>query len=172
MRGRAASASVTVVVVLLTAGCTAYGGLRSVVEQAAPPDAARVGECQEYGVFGVFDDAAYGCAWFAPGTRGGVTRGIASRLEERGFETHCHLDSSRGVLELSAEHGEIILQGEVSGPGSVITMSGMKPLNIFSSTRFITSDHFAAPPAKVIVKLTAMKDAGTVRRDWPLCRGR
>ena len=102
-----------------------------------------------------------------------MTHGIASRLEERGFfETRCHLDAARGVLELDAEHREIILQGEMSGPGSVITISGMKPLNIFSSTRFITSDHFAAPPANVIVKLTAMKNAGTLRRDWPLCRGR
>lgn len=49
MRGRAASVSLAVV--LLMAGCTTYGGLRSVVDQAAPPDAARVGECQEYGVF-------------------------------------------------------------------------------------------------------------------------
>jgi hypothetical protein len=168
VRGRAASVSLAVV--LLLAGCTTYGGLRSVVDQAAPPDAAKVGECQEYGVFGVIDDAAYGCAWFAPGTRGGVTRGIASRLEARGFEARCRLDSLRRLVELSAQHGEIIVHAEVSGRGSVITMSGMEPLDISSSTRFITSDYLAAPPANVIVKLTAVKDAGVLRRDWPLCR--
>lgn len=73
-----------------------------------------------------------------------MTRGIASRLEARGFEARCRLDSLRRLVELSAQHGEIIVHAEVSGRGSVITISGMEPLNISPSTRFITSDYLAS----------------------------
>ena len=57
--------------------------------------------------------------------------------------------------------------GEISGRGGVITMSVREPLNIWASTRLVTSDYLAAPPATVIVKLTALQDAGMRRLDWP-----
>lgn len=155
---------------LAVAGCTGYGELRSVVGEATPEDAERVGECQEFGVYGVIDDAAYGCAFFVAGTRDGVALTIAQSLAAEGFTARCNDDPIDGTIEFHGERGSIRVYGRVSRRGSVITMSGDQALNIHRDTRFLRSDYRRAPRGHVIVKLGASKDAGEpLFTRWPDC---
>lgn len=151
---------------LLLVGCSGYGELRSIVAAATPPDARRIGKCQEFGVYGVIDDPVYGCAYFVPGTRTGVTADLVRRLEREGFDVRCQEASYYGLVELGAERGPFTVTAEVSRRGSLITMSGDQPLNISDTTRFVSSPYRVAPEGHVILKL----EAG--RYEWSAWRWR
>lgn len=154
---------------LVLGGCAGYGELRSVVGAATPDGAERIGKCQEFGVYGVIDDAAYGCAFFVRGTRDGVALAIAQSLVREGFTARCH-EESEGVIEFHGERGSIRAYGRVSRRGSVITMSGDQALNIHEDTRFLHSDYRRAPDGHVIVKVGASRDDGPpLWTDWPDC---
>jgi hypothetical protein len=153
---------------LLLAGCSGYGELRSIVAAATPPEAARIGECQELGVYGVIDDPVYGCAYFVAGTRAGVTAELVRRLEREGFDVRCQEAPYYGLVELGATRGPFTVTADVSRRGSLITMSGDQPLNISDTRRFVSSPYRMAPEGHVILKLEAGRYEWSARR-WRRC---
>jgi hypothetical protein len=157
-----------VVATLFLSGCSGYGELRSTVQQATPRDAERVGDCQEFGVYGVIDDPVYGCAYFVPGTRTGVTVALTAHLERKGFDVRCQEAAYYGLVELSATRGSITVTADVSRRRSLITMSGDQPLNISDSARFVRSPFRTAPAGHVILKLEAGRYEWSASR-WPRC---
>jgi hypothetical protein len=167
MWGRLVSA---IALSLVLAGCSGYGELRSVVGDATPDSAERVGKCQEFGVYGVIDNAAYGCAFFVAGTRDGIALAVAESLVAQGFTARCREDAFDGTIEFHGERESIRAYGTVSRRGSVITMSNDQPLNIHRDTRFLQSDYRRAPRRHVIVKLGASRDGGEpLFANWSDC---
>lgn len=168
MRGQSLIALVAASV--LVGGCSGYGELRSVVGQATPADAERIGECQEFGVYGVIDDPVYGCAYFIPGTQNGIAEGLAQNLARQGFDARCQEEPFDGIVELNATRGNITVTADVSKRGSIITMSEDQPLNISDDTRFVSSPYRTAPPGTVIVKLEAGRyESRWAGRGWADC---
>jgi hypothetical protein len=165
-----AGAAIALAAAFVLAGCSGYGELRSVVGEATPDRAERVGKCQEFGVYGVIDDAAYGCAFFVAGTRDRVALAVAESLVAQSFTARCREDGLDGTIEFHGERGSIRAYGRVSLRGSVITMSGDQALNIHRDTRFIYSNYRRAPRGHVIVKLGASRDGGEpLFANWPDC---
>jgi hypothetical protein len=145
--------SLGLMVVMLLAGCGAYGQLRDTVEALAPESADTIGKCQEYGAY-VIDTPGYGCAYFVPGDRRAVSRSFAARLESEGFRAVCEEDPLSGTIDFQAKRGKTFVYAKVSRLGSMITTSGDQPLNIYKDARYST-EYLAAPPQHVIMKLLA-----------------
>jgi hypothetical protein len=163
--------TVSIAVVLAAAGCGPYDGLRGTVQALTPAHAERIGRCQEFGAY-VIEEPGYGCAYFVRGTQNAVVSALAQDLEREGFESVCHPDPLRGLVEVQAKRGETMVYAEVSEQGSIITMSesGEEPLNISRTTRYVTTPFERAPKDAVILKLTAATYPDrTPRSDWPAC---
>jgi hypothetical protein len=163
--------AVSIAVALAAAGCGPYDGLRGTVQALTPPDADRIGRCQEFGAY-VIEEPGYGCAYFVRGTQAAVVSALAQDLEREGFESVCHPDPLLGLVEVQAKRGETMVYAEVSEQGSIITMSesGEEPLNISRTTRYVTTPFERAPKDAVILKLTAATYPDrTPRSDWPAC---
>jgi hypothetical protein len=165
-----ALAFVSVALAIAAGGCTGYGELRSIVGAATPDGAERVGKCQEFGVYGVIDDAAYGCVFFVPGTRDGVALDVAKRLVANGFTARCG-EESQGTIAFHGERGGIRVSGQVSRRGSVITMSGDQALNISRDPPTVSGLDFRRAPARnVILDVGASHtDGPRLWTDWPDC---